>query len=271
MNAISLLFDFYIRSSLHVSICYVAFYMVVATGLNQSPSMMELIAVGSATFVGYNLAKYAHVIHLSFRYRQWIISSTVLAAVLALVTILKLGLSAIILFSLCSVLTLFYSLPYLLGRSLRQIPMLKLGTIGFCWSILAVLLPQLVNENYEWNHDIVKISLLEILKYGLIVTALCIPFEIRDLKYDEPELRTLPQLIGERWSKIVGVCHLLVAMIIQMVYIDQVYIISMITYIMIAIIALAIVGTNKLKADYYASFFVEALPVIWWLLLVFFI
>ncbi len=38
----------------------------------------------------------------------------------------------------------------------------------------------------------------------LLVLAFLIPFEIRDLAYDKPELKTIPQRIGVTQTKIFG-------------------------------------------------------------------
>ncbi len=38
-----------------------------------------------------------------------------------------------------------------------------------------------------------------------MIVGLCVPFDVRDLVYDSPTLKTLPQLVGIHWSKVISV------------------------------------------------------------------
>ncbi|SCX97526.1 hypothetical protein SAMN05192588_0526 [Nonlabens sp. Hel1_33_55] len=266
------LFDFYLRSSLHVSLCYIAFFAVVALSAGFEPTIWELLAVGTSTLVGYNLAKYVHLLQRSFRFRRWIIALTMVCVVVALVAVVEMGINAIALFLVCGLLTSLYALPEILGRSFRQIPILKLLTIGLCWSLMAVLLPEIIIENSELlensvfrkeNFGMPIVLVLPILKYTLFVIALCIPFEIRDLKYDASELRTLPQLIGIRASEYTGIFLLLIVAGIDIWQFEVTQYDSVIALVIYALTALAIAFSNKFKSDYYASFWVESIPAIW--------
>jgi len=56
---------------------------------------------------------------------------------------------------------------------------------------VTVLLP-IIHSGYELTITV----LLIILQRVIFIIILMIPFEIRDLKYDDENLKTLPQLIG---------------------------------------------------------------------------
>ena len=211
MMSFKRILDFYIQSSLHVSLCFIAFYMVVSYDMGFEPSTLELVAVGCSTLVGYNVAKYIHLLKENYPFSTAIKVLTAISALVAIVAVLELGIYATLLFGFCGVLTALYSLPEILGKSFRQIPVLKLITIGVSWSVMAVLLPHFIYEDgvyfsiksafhFSSNPDF-QMLVLDLLKYILFVIALCIPFEIRDLKYDAPTLRTLPQLIGVEKTK----------------------------------------------------------------------
>jgi hypothetical protein len=272
MTQIKSLFAFYIHSSLHVSICYVAFYIVVALYGGFSPAPLELIAVGTATLAGYNVAKYIHVLRERFLYHCAIKTVTFICCIVAVVAVLQLGINAALLFGFCAILTSLYALPEILGRSFRQIPILKLITIGMTWSVMAVVLPRVltsaiamenstlfaVYENLDWN-----IISWEITEFSLFVMALCIPFEIRDLKYDSPKLHTLPQLIGVLYSKCIGFVLLAICVLIEFTQYPETPSQVAATLIVVSIAAIAIAYVDKFKSDYYTSFFVESITLVW--------
>ena len=272
MKQIKKLFDFYIQSSIHVSLCFVAFYVVVAMYGGFLPTFTELIAVGTSTLAGYNVAKYIHLLRLPFQFHFIIKIVTVICSIVAIVAVFMMGFYAVLLFSFCTVLTGLYSLPVILGRSFRQIPVLKLITIGVSWSLLAVILPRIMEHPvtiedsnlsliYEnWNGNFV---LLAIFEYSLFVIALCIPFEIRDLKYDSPQLRTLPQLTGVKNSKFVGFALLIICALIEFVLHQEDPLQAITTLIILVITTIAIAIAGKFKTDYYSSFFVESIPILW--------
>ena len=265
--------DFYVQSSLHVSLCYVAFYTVVSLQLGFQPLTTELAAVGSSTLVGYNLAKYVHLYRSDFPFKQVIIPLTLVCTLIGLVFVWLLGIYAVVLFSFCGLLTLFYSLPQILGKSFRQIPILKLVTIGLSWSLLAMILPHLIEEvpvvvsfngAYETQSRTFSSDLIwEFVKYLLFVIALCVPFEIRDLKYDADNLKTLPQLIGVKRTKYIGLALLFACGFTELYQLENSFQESITTVVVLIITALSIWLADKFKSDYYASLFVEAIPVLW--------
>jgi len=250
----------------------VAFYSVVSLYSGFYPTTLELAAVGTATLVGYNVAKYIHLLRKKFRFHVAIKVLTFVCSIIALFAVINLGMYAVLLFIFCGVLTCLYSLPKILGRSFRQVPILKLITIGISWSIIAVLLPYLITDSFYFKfEDVFDFSLSDfpthiwwkIVKYSLFVIALCIPFEIRDLKYDSPKLRTLPQLIGSRNSRYVGVSLLLICVLIEFTQYEENSWQSITTFGIFTISAVCIWLSKRFKTDYYASFFVESIPLVW--------
>jgi hypothetical protein len=92
-------------------------------------------------------------------------------------------------------------LPLTGGRTigLRRIPALKSLLIAFVWAATTVGLPFIelhaFEENAGWSFA----------QQFVFFLSLAITFDIRDLPYDKPSLRTLPQLIGMRASKFFAV------------------------------------------------------------------
>ncbi len=91
----------------------------------------------------------------------------------------------------------FYAYPFLkLNRrtvALRDLPYLKIWTIALVWVAVCFWAPRL-NMGYSiWE----KQFLIESFSLLAFVVALTIPFDIRDSKSDNPNLRTIPMLLGE--------------------------------------------------------------------------
>ncbi len=257
---------------MHVTFCYIAFYTVVSWDAQLIPTVEELIAVGGATLVGYNVAKYSHLWRVPFAYKKGILWITGVAAIATLLTVLQLGFYALLLFIGCGLLTTLYILPQLLGRSFRQIPILKLLTIGLSWSLLAVLLPLSVQLNdrlvggvvlHDHEVDLTMLLIMSIAHYSFMVIAWCIPFEIRDLKYDAPNLGTLPQLIGVKKTKGIGIILLIIAGFLWILLQEYHASNPMVYLTIITISAAGILGAGESRKDYYASFYIEAIPVLW--------
>ena len=93
---------------------------------------------------------------------------------------------------------------------MREIPHLKIHLISISWVAVLITFP-MVNE--EWFTDILNYSIA----HYLYVLAVTIPFDIRDLKYDFKEHRTIPQVLGVKASKALSLA-LLVSFVAIMGY-----------------------------------------------------
>src|SRR5690606_18440708 len=68
---------------------------------------------------------------------------------------------------------------------------LKIFVVALVWAGATVILPIMAAaRNITWDVGV------ETLQRFILVLVLLMPFEIRDLKYDAPELRTIPQRFG---------------------------------------------------------------------------
>ena len=89
------------------------------------------------------------------------------------------------------------------GKNLREVPTLKIVWIAITWLYVIYLFP-LVNEGLRIN-NVMALGLF------LYVFAVTIPFDIRDLPLDLPKQLTIPQLIGERLSRLLSVILLMLS------------------------------------------------------------
>ena len=107
-------------------------------------------------------------------------------------------------FSPLIVIALFYAVK-LFRKSLRDIPFLKIILIASSWAAVTVLIPAYINQ------ELSAYSTWAIFTLNFIyIFALVIPFDIRDLQVDEPEKKTIPQLIGWKASKYTGITLLII-------------------------------------------------------------
>ena len=104
-----------------------------------------------------------------------------------------------------------YTLPlsFAGGRpiGLRRIPLLKAFIIAYVWASAVVLLPgmiQLDGDTYL-RSDMYWVAAI----WCAFFVAIAIAFDVRDLPYDHPSLRTLPQVFGARGAKVIAILMLL--------------------------------------------------------------
>ena len=104
----------------------------------------------------------------------------------------------------------------------------------------------------------------------IFVVVTIFPFEIRDLNSDCKQLRTIPQIIGVKNTKVLGFCLLLIFMILDCI---QYLILNFISFKSILINAgiclttfTLILKSKENQSIYFSSFWVESLPILWLLL-----
>lgn len=218
----------------------------------------------SASITGYNFVKYAG--YAKFHHRSLtrqlrsIQAFSFLCFILLLVSLLKQSHRFILYAGALGLFTLLYAVPFLPNhKNLRHIKILKIIIIAAVWALATAGLPLVDTLNF--NSD----ALLRILNYFVFVLALIIPFEIRDLKFDAPNLGTLPQLIGVTKTKKVG--YLLLALYLLISFQLQLETFALtVNFIMALLTGIAIKYASKDQHFYYAAFWVESLPIIWLLL-----
>ena len=202
------------------------------------------------------------------RYKQHIVVYGILGLLGAIVAFLFLPLKAWALIAIPAVISVAYVLP--LGKSgkrLRDYPVIKIFLIALNWSMLTAFVPVILyadSVGVGW-------ALLILLERVLFTFALTIPFDIRDVTVDVPsEIRTIPQILGIRKSKLVGmICIaastiLALGLIAAQVY-PQFYIIPVIVYGLIA--SAVIRAAREERTDYYFAGLVDGVMIVGWLLL----
>lgn len=262
MKFIRAIFRFYIQSSMHVALAVTSLAAVTLLefGLPLNLNLLGFLFFGA--IVGYNFVKYTGVSnlhHLEITPDLMIIRGFSILAFLGLSYFAFLMPVTVIFYAAgFGVLTVLYAFPFIRGRNLRTLRGLKVFIIALVWSGFSVILP-IVHNGSDFGLKLLYQG-IEIFSYVIV---LMIPFEIRDLKYDEPELETLPQKLGIRKSKWLGTD--LLGVVIFMSFMQELQNFTHLTIaIIIAVISLIFIWNAKEEqGPYYTSFWVEGIPILW--------
>ncbi|WP_240475130.1 hypothetical protein [Neotamlana sedimentorum] len=167
------------------------------------------------------------------------------------------------------VVTFLYAIPFLpkhifvdSKQNLRSISGLKIYLIALIWSGVTVVLP-LIEADYTLNADVV----LSVIQRFIFIVVLMLPFEIRDLRYDSLKLSTVPQKIGVKTTKLMGVFLLFVFFLIEF-FKDEATHLKLLTLALVCFLTGGfVVGSKIYQGKYYSAFWVEAIPVYWLIIL----
>lgn len=265
-----------------------ALALVCLAGVMNSSNVVDLdlgisLLLFSLTVVGYNITKYAHLwlARKTFPFKILTTIATTFCGLLSVILIIPvLNVELMVLLGLIALIGFSYTFPIYKGKSLRHFPVVKLISVSVIWVLLInpsfILLGSIhrdfIPESWFINYlnENWLVVLLNSIQIFLYVFALCIPFEIRDLKYDEEVLQTLPQLIGVRKSKLIGVFLCAITFIIEIILFQYLDIGSILNIIFFLLTAVMIWFSSRERSDYYASFWVEGIPILWFIALLLF-
>ncbi|WP_444671158.1 hypothetical protein [Flavobacterium columnare] len=264
------IFDFYINSSIHVALSVFAFVQIscIEFHISNTNNVREFAFYG--TIVGYNFIKYDELTRVRKRvwHKQlkWIVS-------LSFVSVLCCGyyffqFNSITQITAIGVLLLtgFYTLPIVPKKTnFRNWSGVKIYLVALSWAIVTVWLP-IFNTELVIKYDVV----FYFIQRFLVVFVLMLIFEIVDLSKDKLSLQTIPQQIGVRQTKWLGYVLLVICVLLEVFkfnsngnFNNQLVVLQLILPFFIAI-ALFFATPNRSK--YYTSFWVEAIPIVCWVL-----
>lgn len=273
MKVLKQLLDFYINSSIHVALAVYALSWITLKKLNINGDETILYFNFFATITGYNFVKYFGIAKWHHRsLANWLKVIQVFSLVcfgLMCYYALQLQNNSLMLITGFGMVTFLYAIPFLpkkwyldTQQNLRDISGLKVYVIALVWCGVTVILP-VFNNNGMFSQD----AIITIIQNFILVIALMLPFEIRDLNYDSLKLATIPQKIGVKNTKRLG--YILVLLFYFVEYFkDNIDATGLLFQCVISIIlCVFIYFANEDRNAYYTSFWVEALPLIWMLLI----
>jgi hypothetical protein len=272
MKLTKAIFDFYIYSSIHVALAVfsLSWLTLLEFGIDFDKVILSFIFFASIT--GYNFVKYfglAKFHHRSLTSRLQFIQVFSLGCFFIMgYFAVQLTLKTLGYIFIFGAVTFFYAIPFLpkylyldTKKNLRDIGGVKIYIIALVWAGVTVLLP-LLNNDYSFNLDVWLTASQRL----IFVTILILPFEIRDLHFDSLKLSTIPQKIGVKSTKIIGVFLGLLFFSIEFFKdeLDPKHIINTLIITITAVFFLLL--SKKNQSSYFSSFWVESIPILWLLL-----
>ena len=272
MKPLKFVFNFYINSSIHVALATYALTWITLIQFGFDYDKSSLYFVFFASITGYNFVKYFGLAKFHHRsLAKWLRAIQIfsgIAFIVMLYYLFQLNFNTIVLIGFLGLITFLYAIPLIPMRyffdeqqNLREVGGLKIYVIALVWVCTTIALP-LVNNEQFFDADVI-ITMAQRFCYILV---LMLPFEIRDLNYDSLKLATIPQKIGIKKTKIIGVLLLMVFLMLEF-FKNQLTDKSIITMLIITFVTLLfLVFSNKNQSKSYSAFWVEGLPVLWLLL-----
>ncbi|MGO1752238.1 MAG: prenyltransferase [Psychroflexus sp.] len=263
MNFLKKIVDFYINSSTHVALAIVSFTVLTFIDLKIEIDYHIIAFVFTASVTAYNFVKYADIArfkHVELTPRLKVIQVYSFLVFLYLIySLFFLSFTTLLVGFALVLLTLLYTLPVLPGfHNLRDLGGLKIFIIAIVWAVCTVALPVAASDAvFEIN--------IQLIVYFMIrffwVLILIIPFEIRDLKEDATHLNTIPQMIGVRGAKLIGIFFIVLSFVLFHIYHPDFKRLSFL--FMSGVVGVFLLLSSEKRSLYYTSFAVEAVPVIW--------
>lgn len=265
MGWLKKIYNFYLDANIHVALGVYALVQVTLIEYQLPYDRSISFALFFGTIVEYGFIKYAslakHYLFLKQQYLRWIQLFNFTCAVIAMYFVSELNMKTVIAAAVLVLVAFLYVVPSLTTKkNLRNLKGIKAFVVSLTWSVSTVLLPLL-------NSDILITSevFIDLVQRFLFVLALMIPFEIRDLKFDEPNLRTIPQVIGVGGSRLLGVVLLVFFVLFGFLQTNinatSLYVEWGIAFLLL----IALLFTRADQSKYYASFFVEGISIVWWI------
>lgn len=272
MKLLKQILDFYINSSIHVALSCFALVKITFLKFNiSSDSSLEWFAF-FGTIVGYNFVKFDALARTNKNKMSVQLKAiSGLSFVSLLMTVyfyFKLQNTTKIVAAVFLILTILYTLPFFPNtKNARNWAGLKIYIVTICWVGVTVVLP-ILNSEIDFQQSFYIIALQRF----LIIFALILIFEIIDLKTDDPHLKTVPQQIGLKKTKILGFVLLIVFCGIGFFNDNsngnsKIQILGLqLNFVIAIVIASFLLFANENRSKYYTSFWVESIPIFWWLL-----
>lgn len=242
-------FHFYLSSSIHVGIA-VACLVKIADPTSSNYAWMVFFG----TILSYNFLKYKHLFFKNtfeiIRLNK-IIASTLVAFIGFLFLFLQQKSNIQLQIGFAGFLVLLYPV-------VRKMGWFKIFYVSFVVSCVTLWIPVATNDAIE----------ILFLHRFLVLTILLLPFEIVDVNKDPLHLKTIPQLVGIENTKRGGYLFLMASCFVVFFYLPEM---NNLVYKLVTILMLgAIYFATENRSKYYTLFWIESIPIVWWLLIYFY-
>ena len=258
--------DFCIDSSILVAFAALAFLQITVIRLNISIAYELQFFVFFGTQVSYSFVKYFHYFNFSTikrdLFKRLLLLFSFFSLLIAGYCFFELNGTMQVVAVLSLLITLLYVFPFFSGsNSGREWIGFKVFLVVLSWTLVTYVLPVFTLEQ-EFS---LEIFFLGCQRFFLIYGLLCI-YEIVDLQFDNQLLQTLPQRIGVKRTKLFSFFWLSLFLIIEIYFYSNQF--SWINLSFLFIIFLFLFFVKENSSRYFSDFWLEIVPVLWWLVLV---
>lgn len=268
MQKLKKVIDFYIFSNLHVAFATFCLTQITLlyTGITH---YIFSYFVFLATFLAYNGIRFYRKKELKGWFFDWMQQNKKVLYLFSIISVLvllaltsKLKINTLLSLIPVTILTLFYVVPFQGKLSLRTLAGCKIFLIAFCWAFVTVLVP-IIDVDFTLTKDV----LITFLQRFFFVLTITIPFDIRDMQHDAKSLKTLPQIFGITQSKRIGVLFLMLFLGLNFLKstIDTTQL--RVEFLIVIVSLVLLMRTTSNQHKYYSALFVEAIPIVWYVLL----
>lgn len=263
MRTLKSIFDFYLDASIHValavlSLAAVTFYLLDASFDSSLFGFIFFGVIVCYNFVKYGVEAYKYLI-VSNAYHKVIQIFSFLAFACALYFLMQLDREIWLAISIMTLLSALYAVPMLPStKNLRSLGGFKIYVVALVWVGFTVLLP-VMDAKIPLHWDI----WILFLQRFIFVVVIILPFEIRDLQWDDKNLRTLPQVYGIKKTKRIGIVLTVIFFFLTFLRDGineyEVFLRCILSGIMIFVL----ISSKKMQSRYFVSFWVEGIPILW--------
>jgi 4-hydroxybenzoate polyprenyltransferase len=230
------------------------------------------VALSTATAYNYMriVQKNRYLYHKESSYKLWVktnhpwmlLLTLVFTCATAFVFWEIFSLKLIVLLLIPGIISLMYPLTFKKSNqsftSLRMLPGVKIVLIAFSWSYVTHLIPVILYSSWGWDDT------FEMLFRTLFVIGLTIPFDVRDLKFDLEEMKTLPQLYGVKGAVAIALAFFSLYQLWVVIQFLSGYLSlsTMIAWVLGLEVGYWIIKkVNQQRNEDYFSFWIEGIPV----------
>lgn len=171
-----------------------------------------------------------------------------------------------IVYGFCGLVSLFYFLP---PFQFRKVKYIKQFAIACIWVVVCTVIPFMYSENtYVGLNNLTRDKWLYIMSQFCFISALCIPFDIRDMVKDKNErTMSLPIVLGIKKSKTIAIVLIVFYFILTFFALERSLIVIRLLIGLLSIIL--IYYANEKRYRYYFIFLTDGVILLQSLLLYF--
>jgi hypothetical protein len=266
MHFLKRLFDFYINSSIHVALSVYSLVELTQILFSISDDFTTSKFAFFGTIVGYNFVKYDTLA------RTQKLEMTIQLKAIAFLSFLSLIATGYYFFQLQKssqiigfvflAITLLYTLPFFPNKkNARNWAGIKIYIVALSWVGVTLFLP-IINNNLPFSSYVYLVAMQRF----ILIFVLILIFEIIDLQNDDPHLKTVSQQIGVARTKRIGVLLMIVFVLLEFVSNDFRFEFFALKVGLALTTISFLLFSNEHRSRYYASFWVESIPIFWWII-----